>query len=110
MTNEEKARICATEVHGWHVGYDDGSHRLWLNGLGARRGKVSEYTPATNVAQAIKAVIAWRKKGKRSWSLEDVGGKFIVVLLDEEEPVGGACAKWPAKAITDALVKAVSDD
>lgn len=105
MTDEEKARILAEKVHGWHVGYDDGPQRLWLNQLGVRRGRVSDYDPAATIAQAFEAIDLYGQVNKKFIS---IGGRYGCgdwqVQIGFQEPVHD---KSLSMAITDALVQAL---
>ena len=119
MNDQEKARVVVEKVHGWPIGgYTDrkGPYPIILEdhtGLRVARNSFNAepYSPGTNVAQAFEAA--------------DKHGLFD----DEEVCLGRSCDEWDvfrmsqygnrlliasaktvACAITNALVKAVSDD
>jgi len=80
------------------------------------------YSPATNIAQAFEAAETWRKvdKDHREWVLSSPSGpsrgwvkhplKWEALFTEGNGDCEGHSDTDPAYAITEALVKAVSDE
>ena len=110
MDNREMAKVLAEKVMGWQRIRQSGSE-VWRI-TEERKILALFYDPATDVAQAIEAIEAWRDKTGRSWELDspDFGGdeKFTCTIFHDGRDWGRG--DTPAQAITKALVKAVKGE
>ena len=110
MDNNEMAKVLA-EMQGWKRIRQSGSE-VWRI-TEERKILALFYDPATDVSQAIEAVEAWRDKTGRHWDISSpvFGGdeKFYCAIYHLADGEDWARADTPAQAITEALVKAVSD-
>ena len=120
MDNREMAKVLA-EMQGWELRREPFVDE-WYDSKGFWCGMVPNieappedgaYDPATNIAQAIEAIEAWRDKTGRHWDISSpvFGGddKFCCAIYHLVDGEDWARADTPAQAITEALVKAVSD-
>jgi len=126
MTNVEMANILATKVHGWELRRTPFSDE-WYDSNGFWCGMVpnideppedGSYNPPTNIAQAFEAIKAYCAKHKRTrfemtrlYMPVDKAPYWVADLSDwDSRDHWCAKAPTPEQAITEALVKAVSDD
>ena len=120
MDNKEMNRIVAEKVHGWHrqpwnAWNKDAKplYGFWADEKDTFQESLEGYSPATNIAQAFEAIEAWRDKTGRHWDISSpvFGGdeKFYCAIYHLADGEDWARADTPAQAITEALVKAVSD-
>jgi len=124
MDNREMSGIVAEKVHGWKcVLYTEPYGFVWHDEDGEYKKSTEMYDPAANIAQAIDAVNVWLdglgkddSVGAAFWNLsrgtEDktVLAEIHIAPENKAERYYQAEAAIEALAITEALVKAVSDE
>jgi len=133
MTEQEVDRIIAEKVMGWHREWDDGGFGEWYNKINVCmyrsdiHGSQGEpvWNPAKNIAQAIEAARVWLaglvgpdEPSGACWELfQSIGNETVFAGLSiyPEGPDGSerqyrAVAATEARALSEAWVKAVSDE
>jgi len=122
--NKEMSRIVAEKVMGWGRKHRPWTHDIdsWVTASGVFGCRVLEYSPPTNIAQAFEAAETWRKvdEDHREWGLSSPSGpsrghvrhpmEWDALFTEGDCDWEGYSDSDPAFAITEALVKAVSDD
>jgi len=131
MDNKEMNRIVAEKVHGWHrqpwnAWNKDAKplYGFWADEKDTFQESLDGYDPATNIAQAFEAAEAFRIQhgdAECRWTFySPMGGdseyEANIILNDPDSKKDyhrinyEGDADTPAQAITEALVKAVSDE
>jgi len=126
MDDHEMNRIIAEKVMGLYRKWGDDRFGEWHNenNICMYRSNIHGhqdkpvYSPATDVAQAFEALAVWKKRSiTNSWGLSSIhplhGRGYIISLIGDSIPGYRACGASGERlslVVTEALVKAVSDD
>ena len=87
MTNDEINEAIATGVHGWVNGFGRGhvyrkDVRLWRDSGGTFMFVCRNYSPTTNIAQAMEALEVFRATNNSDIGIQ-IGSKMVEVRLLE---------------------------